>query len=523
MNSIKLDQAVSQQVFNLLSKASLESLQAGSVLQGRVQSLENGLLFIKLLDGASFTAQVPEGFSAQPGELISLEIGERKNDQLTAKVVNTETRPITPKEAPPLEHTLSRDLSAMGAPPTDKLITDALNLIKADPSLPLDQAAFLTANGMENQPEMLKVLQKISEQEFHLHHNLNTLKDGLVQGLKEAGTQTRQILEPLIVSQKAQELSSALDMLLSGHTPEQKQTVLNTLHQLLSKVSPGTPEEPGTPLTTQETADQFIRSGASLEKALNGAEVLESFKNGTQELLKPQEAEHLLKLVQNSLEDLHIQSDRVDKGDASEIKKVLDKFFDKAIIEAENGKIEETDLNSKTKALKEIMEFSQKTLQRLDGASQDRALPVLKEIDQALRFFNQVVTYDAMIQLPLKINRQNTTGELYVMKRKKGRKKIDGENFTLFLSLRTISLGRIESFLNASRKVITVSFRVEQEELVKLVKENHRALYDSLLKKGYKLAELKCRVLDTEESGPLNAARKAQEALGLDARVDLKI
>ena len=106
MNSIKLDQAVSQQVFTLLSKAALESLQAGSVLQGRVQSLENGLLFIKLLDGASFTAQVPEGFSAQPGELISLEIGERKNDQLTAKVVNTETRPITPKEAPPLEHSI---------------------------------------------------------------------------------------------------------------------------------------------------------------------------------------------------------------------------------------------------------------------------------------------------------------------------------------------------------------------------------------------------------------------------------
>jgi hypothetical protein len=121
------------------------------------------------------------------------------------------------------------------------------------------------------------------------------------------------------------------------------------------------------------------------------------------------------------------------------------------------------------------------------------------------------------------INRENTTGELYVMKRRNGRKKLDSDNFTLFLSLQTSSLGRIESFLNSSRKYVTISFRVEDEDLVKLVKDNYRVLYDSLLKKGYKLAEMKCRILEDDSTSLLDAAKKAQELLGLQASLDIKL
>lgn len=523
MNSIRLNPAVSQQIFDILSKASLESLQAGTLVQGKVQSLENGLLFIKLLDGSSITAQVPEGFSAQPGDPITLEIGERLNDQFTAKIVNSQSQP---SEGATLKSAVSNNLTAMGAQSSQKLVSDVINLIKSEPTLPLDQAAFLAANGMENQPEMLKVLEKISQQEFQLHHHLDQIKEGLTQGLKNAGGLSRQILEPLMNSQKAQELSGTLDKLFSAHTPEQKGTIVSTLNELLTKTlleeMPDS-QEARLQLQLTDMAEKIIKGGTSLKEALTGTQAQESFREALKDLLKPHEADSLLKAIQKSLEELHTQSGKLDKGDASEIEKILDKLFEKAHIKAEDGKVENTDLSSKAKALKEIVEFSHKALQQLDGSAQDRMMPALKEMDQAFRFFNQVVTYDAMIQLPLKINQQNTTGELYVMKRKKGRNKIDAENFTLFLSLKTMSLGRVESFLNASRKVITISFKVEHEDLVKLVKENHRVLYDALIQKGYKLAELKCRVLDEEEAGPLNAAQKAQEALGLEARVDLKI
>ncbi len=525
MNSIKLDLNVSQQIFDILSKASLESLQTGALIQGKIQSLENGLLFIKLMDGGSIKAQVPEGFTAQPGENITLEIGEKINQQFTARIVSNEAQ-SQGKEASGVQTAVSNSLSAMGAAASNGLVNEVMKLIKAEPGLPLNQAAFLTANGMENQPEMLKMLDRITQHEFQLHHQLDLVRDGLAEGLKEAGEQVKQLLEPLVTSQKAEELSGALDKLLAQQSPEQKETIANTLRELLNRTlleeMPQSQENSAT-LNLADMAGKIIKGGIALKEALDQSQTQEMFKSALKELLKPHEADSLLKLIQKSLEEVHNQTGKLDKGDADEIKHILDKFFDKALIKAENGKVEATDLNSKAKALKEIMEFSQKALQQLNGANQDKVLPALKEMDQAFRFFNQVVTYDTMIQLPLKINQQSTTGELYVMKRKKGRNKIDADNFTLFLSLKTMNLGRIESFLNATRKVITISFKVEQEELVALVKENHRALYDALIEKGYKLAELKCRVLDKEEAGPLNAAQKAQEALGLETRVDLKI
>ena len=86
----------------------------------------------------------------------------------------------------------------------------------------------------------------------------------------------------------------------------------------------------------------------------------------------------------------------------------------------------------------------------MDNNAKELNLDAFKEIDNAFKFFNQVTTYDSIIQLPIMINRENTTGELYVMKRKRGRKSIDTDNFTLFLSLTTNSLGLVESFLNSA-------------------------------------------------------------------------
>ena len=228
------------------------------------------------------------------------------------------------------------------------------------------------------------------------------------------------------------------------------------------------------------------------------------------------------------MENIHTKTDALIAGDKKpdfqkQIKAVLEKLFDKASIKVEDSITEKFDIKEKNESLKEIMDFSQKVLNSLDDSAKASNLPAFKEIDNAFKFFSQVNTYDSILQLPIMINRENTTGELYIMKRKKGRKKIDTENFTLFLSLTTNSLGIVESFLNASRKCITISFRVEDENLVKLVKENYRVLYDGLLEKGFKLVEMKCRILEKDRVNPVNAVEKAQELLGTQNRVDLKI
>jgi hypothetical protein len=112
MIPVKFDQTVSRELFQIMTKASLESLSKGDILQGRVQQMENSILLIKLLDGTFFTAKVPDDFTASKGEQITLEIGEKQGEQLTARVLAGETgiKSNTDRDNLQLTETIGRSL-----------------------------------------------------------------------------------------------------------------------------------------------------------------------------------------------------------------------------------------------------------------------------------------------------------------------------------------------------------------------------------------------------------------------------
>ncbi|MGI6084799.1 MAG: hypothetical protein ACOYIF_05075 [Acetivibrionales bacterium] len=535
MDTMNVSQAMSQQIFQILTKASLENLSVGEIIKGRIQSLENGLLLIKLLDGSSFTAKAPDGFFANVGESIALEIGERQNNQLTAKIIDRSQIAVSKaNEEADLIETIKSSLDSLGVESNQRLILSVLDLIKAEPGIQPEKASFLVANRLANDPEMSDILQKISEHGFSLHKNLNDLEEGLSEAIFKADADTAlKLIKPLLISQETDELSGVLkDILPKSLFPEGSQKLAHIINknvrELLTKIlmdelsGQETGHKPN--MINKEALVSLVKS--ALLSVETGSSSPENIKSDA--ILTPHNTEVLLKAINKALENILKITESLDRGDKTpelqkEIKNILGKLFEKAAIKFENGIVREFDIKEKTQALKDIMEFSQDALSRLDNNAKELNMPAFKEIDNALRFFNQVTTYDSILQLPIMINKENTTGELYVMKRKRGRKKIDADNFILFLSLTTNSLGVVESFLNASSKRITISFRVEDENLVKLVKDNYRILYDGLLEKGFKLVEMKCRVLEEDRVNPINAVNKAHELLGTQNRVDLKI
>ncbi|MCX7774102.1 MAG: flagellar hook-length control protein FliK [Clostridia bacterium] len=529
MNPIRLDGSMPQ-LLQILTKASLENLKAGDILQGRVQSLDNGMLLLKLMDGAFFTAKVPDGFTANTGDLVTLEIGEKQNDQLTAKIVPNEAGAASPKQSAetnnaqaPQANAIGQKLLALGLAKSDQLMTGVLKLLETDPQMPVDQAAFLTSNSMPADPEMQRMLQKFSENEFEIHANLQTLKDGLLSALTHNDkSEATALVKSLIVNQGIEDLSKALSTLLPKE-PAAREAIVQNVRELLNKTLLS--ELEGSPTSLGNLDSKAVEGIVKNALTSLGQPIANSTPEEASDIPTPdpQQSVKLLEMITKALEDLHTKTKAVDKGDQEVVTKALDKLFDKAAIKAQNGAAEDFDLKEKTKALKGVMDFTQKAVSNIEPKAQEAVLPAFKEIDSAFKFMNQVTTYDSIVQLPLKINQQNTTGELFVMKRKNGKKKIDANNFTLFLSLQTQSLGRIETFLNASQKYVTISFRVEQEDLIKLVKDNHRALYDNLQKKGYKLAEMKCRILELGNTNILDAAKRSKELLGLDSSVDIKI
>lgn len=530
MDTMNVNTAASQQIFQILSKVSLENLNAGDILSGRVQSLENGLLLVKLMDGSFFTANAPDEFSVSIGETITLEIGERLNNQLTARIVSRGTVSAgNADEEEILINTIKSNLDSLGVASPQRFISGVLDLIKAEPGISSEEAAFMVANGLELNSEMSEILQKISEYEFSLHGNLQSLEGGLSDAIFKVESDTYlDLLKPLLLSQETDELSGILKEKLSDTTPRLSQAIEQNVRDLITRTlmdELANTENTGEPgKISKEALESLVESALlNVEKDGDNGETVKS-----ESILTPRDTDALLKAINKALENIHKKAEILSKGDKNpelqkEIKDILSRLFDKALIKVENGVAEKFDIKEKNEALKTIMDFSQKVLSNSDENIRTSNMPAYKEIDNAFKFFNQITTYDSILQLPIMINREKTTGELYVMKRKKGGKKVDSENFTLFLSLSTNSLGIVESFLNARHKRITISFRVEDENLVKLVKDNYRLLYDGLLEKGYKLVEMKCRVLDKERVNPVNAAKKALDLLGTQTRVDIKI
>lgn len=523
MDSVHIEQAAGTQLFQVLYKASLENLIAGDILRGKVQSLDQGLLLIKLLDGASFTAEVPRDFPASQGDWITLEISERQNDRLMAKIISSEHGPadVRASEAVPVEAFIGQKLDSYGIRSSEKLISEVLELLKAEPGLSPEQASFITANGLESNQELFGVIQKLSEHEFQMTDNLLAVREGLINGLEKMDAAgRRELLKPLLmqltVSQKADEIfrqiRQTLPQISEKLSGRLRESIRQNVHELLNKI------------LLEETPD-----GDAIKNLLNNIP--------EQSILKPEEIKNILQIIDKAIEEMHTKADSNSSGDAgnaadvgkdtdvgkaAEAAKVVNKLFERLVIKAEKGSAEEFDMGEKAKALREALSFSAKVLDRMDDTTREQVLPALKEAGNALRFFEQATVYNTFMQMPLKINGENTTGELYVMGRKNKRKKPDAGNFTIFISLRTSGLGLVESLINAADKCVTINFGVEHQTLVNLIRENHRVLYDGLLKKGYRLADLRCRVIDGR-TGLLNASEKAEEILGLHSGVDVKI
>lgn len=539
MDGIKLPLQGQQNIFQVLSRISAESLNTGDILRGRVLSLENSILLLKLLDGSSFTCKVPENFSVRQNELVTLEIGEQIDDQLTAKIISIsdslegyDTKELSKSSAVYHEITdadsslindITRQLMSYNIKPTQKLVMDVLNILKDNSGLTTQKGTFISVNDLNSDSDMLKIFEKISQHELQLNDNLQTLKNELLDVLSAmSGHSKSEILKPLIISRQLDELSILLGRELALLPDSLKDSIVSNICETLTKILLNEMQEDNKSITAQKTdiIENLIKNTLDSIEHSDITKIVDEQSRRNKDAINHKTQDNILKLINKTLEKIHTQTQKVEYRDLKEVESILNRFFDKAVLKIEKGVCEDTNIKEKMRALESIIKFSENVLTRTGNLN---SLPEFREIDQAYRFFSQVSTYNLAMHLPLKINNENTTGELYIMKRKGRKKQADANNFTLLISLSTKALGLIESFINSTNKCVTISFRVEKEELVQLVKENYRTLYDKLMDKGYKLADMKCRMLEKPRTSIVDAEVKAETNLGLNSKVDLII
>ena len=90
----------------------------------------------------------------------------------------------------------------------------------------------------------------------------------------------------------------------------------------------------------------------------------------------------------------------------------------------------------------------------------------------------------AYMQLPLKLQNQNTHGDLYVYT-KKDKLKQDPQKLSLMLHLEMDHLGTVNVRLEKDHQNIKADFHLDQETSLHLIERNTHLLQDSLAEKGY--------------------------------------
>lgn len=160
------------------------------------------------------------------------------------------------------------------------------------------------------------------------------------------------------------------------------------------------------------------------------------------------------------------------------------------------------------KEMDTALQMLKSTMQQLPQVMREAAAAIINNLESNVNFINQLNTYSSYVQLPLSIFSQNTTGELYMLKKGSKSKKLDPSNMTVLISLDTNNIGRIDTLLSVDRKNISTNFRLENSEVFPVLKEHHKQLYNSLLEKGFRLVDFTYRLMDE----PINIVNFEAEA-----------
>jgi hypothetical protein len=121
---------------------------------------------------------------------------------------------------------------------------------------------------------------------------------------------------------------------------------------------------------------------------------------------------------------------------------------------------------------------------------------IANNLESNLNFINQLNNYSSYVQLPLSIFNKETTGELYMLKKGSKNRKLDPSNITVLISLDSNHIGRIDTLLSIDHKDVCTNFRLEDSKVFRVLKDNHKMLYNALLEKGYRLVDFTYRLLE---------------------------
>jgi hypothetical protein len=519
----------SQQILQLLTQYAKEALSVGDRFTGRILAITDGLLMLQLPDGSKINAEVKSGEEYSPGQVLRLEVVEENESRLFVKEVVTNQVQAEDKAMDPVSLLKTLKLLAdssrveivkamadLGVKPSAGDIEKAVDLLQTQQILEPKQAVFILLNDMENNKAYFPLIKQLDEQSFHFQDKLQNLAANLAQMDDSTVLVLADTLaaEEILQKQDLTTLSKQITSLLrSGVDPSLNPEkigsgVLKNILRVMSSL-PVSPAPEGLVQPAQAKADEIKTIQMLLSR------FLPDFEKADQPL-QNQIVKALADFSAQIVREKNLQPLTPDRARAIITQAGRETLTSVRASDAALPKVDQWIEETERKLL-----VISKVLEKAEGPAGERLLPQVRELQTAIQFFNEVSSYEAFVQIPLILKDNTTQGELYVMKRR-GPRKLNAEDFSLFLSLSARNLGTIDTFVHVQKKNIMLRVMVEDERFYSLLTNEYKALHEALRLKGFALYELK--VAPREEGLDLfNAVKKAREITEPNKKIDIRV
>lgn len=528
----------------------LSHLNIGDVLRARIIEVASNEILLKLMDGSMVKALAAAQIDAEPGDYMNFAVISKSDRQLMLETIKNpgklqnsaadmhkqlEKLGIEPS---PLNIEIATNLENNQFSLSSQVIRKIADLISRFKTLTPDRAVFLYTKGIKPDAENIDALNQIAEGRFKITSQIGEIlkaldeieDESILRNIAQRIQLTRQINDEQVPD-------FGLTFENYQRPGDDKGESVNFVKQVLD-------------LAGKDRGNLSVFKEEIIKLLANNNIILENTENLNDILLKaslpdivtedvPEDIpenilnmvrymkEHLprikpdnyfedIKSTRNMYAGLSQMSDKLSESIRKQFEQVYIKLDRNPTIEDFDFKEIYKDVLSKLEAVKEAIQMS-------PHADKNNILMRVENAENNIRFMIELQHCTGYIQIPVRLPDRNSTAELYIMKRRSRKRKMSPHSVTMLIALNTSNLGYIESLLTLNGKNINLKIRTESQSIISFLKENYNKLYDNLLQKGYRLADIRyCLINEKTNVINFNDVVKKETGGGRPS-LDLKI
>jgi hypothetical protein len=171
----------------------------------------------------------------------------------------------------------------------------------------------------------------------------------------------------------------------------------------------------------------------------------------------------------------------------------------------------ELDAARLTRETAETLRAVGERIHELPPQRREAALSLARDIADGLQFAQRMELFSAVVQLPLQLGGRETSAALYVFGDGSRKNKIDARNATLFLSLSTARMGRVEVLTRVIGTNVECDFKLAQKAWADRAQKDGGRLRELLAQNGFQLTRSSFEKTEAPAEGPLAAAQEKEK------------